>query len=571
MIWLRAVALAIALATVGQAANTCTDTATGNWSAAGTWTSCGGTIPQPGDTVQISGGHTVTLDTDTNVASILINLINSKLVTNGVAHTVTMTIAASNCLTLRNKATLDTSAATAGNEVTFTCPNMTGTSQAVIAGQFASPFQGLETLKLYHAILIPSGGGDGIFVSNAFGSFTVDVRYCKQTGGTRFFSSTSALPNATFIGNTFDGLAGNAIAPQNGDATSWTVTDNTDINSATQGTLLKFPGNNSGGTFSRNAAFGTGVARTVYKGNNGSTTTATTISYNIGSTTSIGADPMLGYCAGASTAHCSYDHNVGELYFTGIHTNNSYIDLSYNIMTGNTLTGPGQGCYITLTGSHITSLSDVCMLDSNNGNIGWLFIGGGSDLVQQNGLYYMSTADSGSSFAISAGEGGGGANAFLLASVSNTIMLNKTYGIGANNASDTFVTTGTGSVGVFNNLSTGASSSDYYNPSSIASFGTSHPSATYGDVQLAPGVISVTRRLAQCDAIAFGGPGTTAHLFGDLAKRWNSTNTAAITPAAIWNCMAAPLSAQNTALATLGYGSTFVGPYKPKVIAAVVP
>ena len=47
------------------AALTCTSGSSGNWSAPGTWTSCGGGLPGPNDQAWIMGGHTVTYDINT--------------------------------------------------------------------------------------------------------------------------------------------------------------------------------------------------------------------------------------------------------------------------------------------------------------------------------------------------------------------------------------------------------------------------------------------------------------------------------------------------------------------------
>src|SRR3979409_666761 len=51
--------------------NACVSNATGNWSAPGTWTACGGVIPTAADTVEISNGfgHTVILDVSNAVAA----------------------------------------------------------------------------------------------------------------------------------------------------------------------------------------------------------------------------------------------------------------------------------------------------------------------------------------------------------------------------------------------------------------------------------------------------------------------------------------------------------------------
>ena len=75
MLMLMALGLALALfgalPTARVSAATCTSTGNGNWSVAGTWTDCGGGIPQTGDSVVIAASHTVTVDTNTNSLSSL--------------------------------------------------------------------------------------------------------------------------------------------------------------------------------------------------------------------------------------------------------------------------------------------------------------------------------------------------------------------------------------------------------------------------------------------------------------------------------------------------------------------
>src|SRR4026209_767235 len=50
-------------------ANPCTSNATGNWSAPGTWTSCGGVVPTAADTANLRAGSTVTLDVSNALAA----------------------------------------------------------------------------------------------------------------------------------------------------------------------------------------------------------------------------------------------------------------------------------------------------------------------------------------------------------------------------------------------------------------------------------------------------------------------------------------------------------------------
>jgi hypothetical protein len=153
-------------------------------------------------------------------------------------------------------------------------------------------------------------------------------------------------------------------------------------------------------------------------------------------------------------------------------------------------------------------------------------------------------------------------------SISNSISIGGRTGIGSVNPDNTFVPTGTGSVGVFNNSATGATLRDYY-PNGVVSYGLSHPSATYGDITTAPSLVSTSRRIADCDAI-LGGVGTTANFFSEMGKRWNSTQSAGYTTAALWACMAAPLASQNIDYAVAGFGSAFVGPYRPIIMLGSV-
>src|SRR3989344_8081197 len=67
----------------------CQSNATGNWSAAGTWTNCGGVIPQSADTVQILDTHTVTLNTNSTVRGVTIDL-GGILTEDGNSRTLTI-------------------------------------------------------------------------------------------------------------------------------------------------------------------------------------------------------------------------------------------------------------------------------------------------------------------------------------------------------------------------------------------------------------------------------------------------------------------------------------------------
>jgi hypothetical protein len=81
-------------------ANTCASTQAGNWSAAATWTSCGGGIPGNGDTATV--GHAVTVDVDTTVGTSPSNSTTFVLTINAP-----LTIATAKTLTVRGGIVLD--------------------------------------------------------------------------------------------------------------------------------------------------------------------------------------------------------------------------------------------------------------------------------------------------------------------------------------------------------------------------------------------------------------------------------------------------------------------------------
>lgn len=63
---------------------------TGNWNATGTWTDCGGLVPQNGDTVIIEAGHTVTVNANTNTLASLTVDGTLNVGNNNMARTITV-------------------------------------------------------------------------------------------------------------------------------------------------------------------------------------------------------------------------------------------------------------------------------------------------------------------------------------------------------------------------------------------------------------------------------------------------------------------------------------------------
>ncbi len=69
----------------------CQSNNSGNWNTTGTWTSCGGSVPQAGDNVTIRNSHTVTLNTNSNaIASLTLNSGTSLVTSGATARTLNL-------------------------------------------------------------------------------------------------------------------------------------------------------------------------------------------------------------------------------------------------------------------------------------------------------------------------------------------------------------------------------------------------------------------------------------------------------------------------------------------------
>lgn len=91
--------LSILVPKVYATANACVSKASGDWSAAGTWKSCGGGIPTDGDSVIITGTHLVTVDINTATISSL--SVQAATATNGIVISGTNTLSVSGSITMQ--------------------------------------------------------------------------------------------------------------------------------------------------------------------------------------------------------------------------------------------------------------------------------------------------------------------------------------------------------------------------------------------------------------------------------------------------------------------------------------
>jgi hypothetical protein len=186
------------LATPAANARTCTSNATGNWSAATTWASCGGGTPVAGDTIKIINPYTVTIDV-ANAAAATIQV--GGTVGSGTA---TLTFNSGSQLTITNAVTLGGATSTLNAVI-----NMTNGGK-LIAGSLALASSantktwtpGTGTVQLSASNTLPAT----IFTS--FNNLTISSGTTTLSAATTL-SGTMLLSGGILKSNNFNlGIAG---------------------------------------------------------------------------------------------------------------------------------------------------------------------------------------------------------------------------------------------------------------------------------------------------------------------------------------------------------------------------
>ncbi|MEK7650593.1 MAG: hypothetical protein AAB364_01840 [Patescibacteria group bacterium] len=231
--------------------NACQSNGTGggNWNTAGTWTSCGGTVPQAADTVTIVNGDTVTLDVDSAITSITINN-GGILTTDNGSRNLTLTPAAAG------------TAWTIGSTATFTPGNSTVkiTSDAAITG-----VNGTTTFNNFQLVPTITAARTYTLQANAFSPITVNgdflINATKATTAARLTvnmgsSITGANTSTITIKGTTVGQATLTTTSSNyaittgfviiDDRGTFTLNDSTVTLTGTSGTLLTRTGTTVG-------------------------------------------------------------------------------------------------------------------------------------------------------------------------------------------------------------------------------------------------------------------------------------------------------------------------------------
>jgi hypothetical protein len=148
-------------------AATCTSQATGDWNAAGTWSGCGGGVPQNGDDVVIAAGHTVTLNiTPVTINSLTVSGTFNMNTANNTPRTMTvsgdLTVNVGGTLTLNDAPGNSAHTLSIGgnftNNGTFTTANNNDTINVTFNGSTAQTIGGANATTFNNLTLNNTNG-----------------------------------------------------------------------------------------------------------------------------------------------------------------------------------------------------------------------------------------------------------------------------------------------------------------------------------------------------------------------------------------------------------------------------
>jgi hypothetical protein len=512
----------------------------------------------------MTAASTVTLDTSPSVVSVTLNNASAKLISDGGAHTLTT----STGITV-TQGTVDFSA---GSNPTNKVTLVTTTSGDAMLT--AAPSGGTATVNLSHTIQEPTAA-DAVVLNGGSGTVVFTELNFEVISPVHAINST--LVNNGVVGDGyFSGVtATNTINFNSSNYSGWDVFNNTELGVVANGYILAGLAGDDNLTFEGNwvqqESTNTYSRGLLSPGITNSPTASSVVSYNgytgHGASSTYGLS--IGGCSSTVTYPCLVHHNVTEYGWEGINfTNCSYCRLSYNTMSQDARSAVGQGCDFSYQSSDVSIIRDICanVPTDASGNILFFALGNGTSIPTNWSVDHTLGINGGG---ILYGETGSGLNG-LLGLFTNNIEVAGAHGdeaYASGNSANTWLTTGTGGVGAANNLAYGTWSTGaaWSNVGNVASFGTGHPSATYGDSTLNPMLVSQWTTLAAVDSV-LGGPGTEADLFTQLSNRWNGTNGAPFTPQNIWQAMTAPYAPLNLSVASLDSSGSYLGPVAPVVM-----
>ena len=525
--------------------NACVSNATGLSNVAGTWTSCGGTFPQDGDTVLVNGGFTVTINGNlgTNGNGIKgITAAGGTILTDGASpHTIVLAQTGTDpkgsgsCITpgtdatifglrTKNSGVIDFSAATPTNTVT------------IVGGYIASHTDGggaANTIKMSNYVLQTAGIADatcdlawGITLTNGVAGDVYDFNHGSLTSFNRVkINDNGTNPGGNFSFNTITG-GRSSIIIEAVSAGRWTIDSNTVSGTTLASSFITQTNIHSTSYLTRNVIL-SDAGKPVPLISNGSATPAGDITgswverYNV-VLYPAGTNPagIVGISACGTVAFPSLvDSNIVQAFEANIANNTGCTGttITNNFLVQNTANNPGQG-QITHNGGTATISGNVLAWDSaNSANFAALLFSNLTFVWDRNTVFYNAGNTDGRGLEI----GDGGILPITLGTVKNSIFQNAAITCVNDTTASNSYTQEFNSAGVHHNDTFGCGGTGY-TTSGGAHFqngGTTHPNAAYGDLTTNPSFVDTTRRAETYDSIVAGGAGTFASMATGFGKR----------------------------------------------------
>lgn len=522
-------------------ANTCQDAANGFNTIAASWVNCGGTWPQPGDSVQIVNGFTITWSAGNwSVATIKIANANSTLLTDGTNHTLTLTgdlgagggIPQTNggAIQVGNVGTLDFSADVQGSEPTITATGLNAGDAVVQQPQFAD----YPTIKLPNVKINPGANGMAAMLYDNDSTATFVLKNALITGGKHvgyfYYVNGGVLDHISWTGITdTPSVAWPTVH------SGWHVTYNTATNPLANGTDFAWTQAPQGSVIVGNACFDSVTySRQCVNGNNDVLTTLPTLTGNLGVSLS-GAQYGIAGFPGSSSLHIPITGNIMIGYQDGIRLSD-FNYASHNYIAQPDSVANGQGgifVYGGVNANPVMSTSHDLIVNpgTTHHNLGIFALGNGINVpafLADHPTIWAPGATASSGQAVGFGDPnstpGNLVNA-VSSKLSNALLVN--YGGGSAvyslNVDNGFLNTcaGAGICGNFTYYAATPTNGLYY-----LTYGTNKGSGLPLNTDgVNPQFAAAGRTLDQCDTILSG----TGTISTDLANRWNGTNPSAVT------------------------------------------
>lgn len=593
---MRLIALLAACAPLWAAS--CSSNANGNWSAAGTWTSCGGGVPGNGDTASIS--HAVVIDQDIGssggggIKNIQILGASAALTVDGAAQrtiwfgsTGTNPVGSGSATApgadatmfgfLVDRGTLSFSNATATNYVRITTAN--GTSPFFIRHIWGGGgVNQVANLTLRYTKLERLGTNTnnfrGIDWQDVTGDSAIDVQNCWFVGSYAALHIDS-VPNGTFSSNVLTGEQWNTIYVYefSKQASGWTIQDNTSSAPAGPGHLLRLVHGSSNTVMRRNAVAGaSGIDRGLWF-YSGTDSTSNVVEENFvlnNSAAESGDETNAIYSANIATLQRNVIMNADNAVRVADPTGS--MTVADNIFLAVSSDSDGQGQLIepygtiAFSGNIVAFDSAPTVTDFATGLLCYQSTASAANITVSRSTFRMPvTANRSQSVVI--GEA-------THPCTSAVVKDNNVQG-GLNGIYDQESTNGWvsdyASVGAHHNNVYGATNG-WPTDGPSPNFGTGHPNTSYGDLAIDPAMVDWQRRPAGFSAYA-GGVGTESDLMAEFGKRSGMTGTASghYTVARLYNWVRAGFAPRNLRLANTASDASYIGAVKPIAIGAAIP